>query len=444
VHLSTTASADPLDDAGFALLIAPLGPFEPAPRLVVAVSGGPDSMALCLLADRWLRPRGGSLTALTVDHGLRREASEEARRVGHWLSARGIAHEVLTWHGPKPRTGIQAAARAARYALLTGWCRDAGVLHLLLGHHLDDQAETVALRQARGSGPDGLAGMAAVREVEGLRLLRPLLGVPRSRLAATLEAAGQDWIEDPSNLAPGFARTRLREVPLDRDALVATAASMGRQRAALERRVAAFLVGAARIDPAGFVRLSRGALRAAPPELAERALQAALCTVAGAPYPPRTQRLARLLDALRGPDRWRGRTLCGCRILGAGDDLLICREPAAIAGPITVWGGVSQRWDDRFVVRVEGPTGLVLRALGADGWRQRHALSAPAGARTLPVAVGHGLPSLWRDGRLLAVPHLGLVDLAHEDLMRRLGLEFRPPRPLAGAPFGVTGTPDDG
>ena len=99
---------------------------------------------------------------------------------------RRIEHRILRWTGPKPATGVQAAAREARYALLGAWCRDAGVLHLLLAHHLDDQAETVALRQARQSGPDGLAGMAAVRELKGSRLLRPLLSVPKDRLRATL------------------------------------------------------------------------------------------------------------------------------------------------------------------------------------------------------------------------------------------------------------------
>ena len=126
--------APPLDEDAFAALMQPLGPFEPAPRIAVAVSGGPDSLALCLLAERWARARGGTVAALTVDHGLRPESGAEAAQVKRWLAARAIAQRTLRWTSA-PRSGAtQAEARAARFALLTGWCRRAGVFHLLLGH----------------------------------------------------------------------------------------------------------------------------------------------------------------------------------------------------------------------------------------------------------------------------------------------------------------------
>jgi tRNA(Ile)-lysidine synthase len=98
--------------------LAAIGGFETRPLIAVAVSGGPDSLALTILADRWAREHGGELIALTVDHRLRRESAEEAQTVGSWLVARGIAHHVLVWTDPKPVTGIQEAARAARYRLL--------------------------------------------------------------------------------------------------------------------------------------------------------------------------------------------------------------------------------------------------------------------------------------------------------------------------------------
>ena len=162
-------SADsPIGAAEFAALLDPLGPFEPAPLLAVGVSGGADSLALVLLADRWARARRGSVLALTVDHALRDGSAAEAAQVGHWLAARGIAHEVLRWDGPKPATAIQETARAARYRLLGQRCAGTGILHLLLAHHRDDQAETVLLRRAQGSGRDGLAGMAAIRETDQL------------------------------------------------------------------------------------------------------------------------------------------------------------------------------------------------------------------------------------------------------------------------------------
>jgi tRNA(Ile)-lysidine synthase len=416
-----------------------LGPFERTPDLAVAVSGGPDSLALCLLAAHWARLRGGAVTALTVDHGLRPESAAEADQVGAWLAPRGIAHQVLPWHGPKPQSGIQAAAREARYRLLADWCRTNGVLHLLLAHHLDDQAETVALRSLRQSGPDGLAGMAPVREIAGLRLLRPLLAVPKRRLIATLRAAGQSWIEDPSNRSESFARSRLRLAPGFQTAGLGARAVAGAElRAALDGRTAAWLAASAQIDPAGFVTWRHAAFLAAPIELARRALQQALLAIGNPDYPPRGERLGRLLDALRNPG-CSGRTLAGCRILLRGTDLLICREPAAIAPPLLLEPAVWQRWDRRIMVRWQADDGratpgLLVRALGADGWR-RYTAWLPAGpARDLPPVVRVGLPSAWLGEQLLAVPTLGLNAPAR-DARLSIAMRFCPRWPLAGPPF---------
>ena len=148
--------------------LAAIGGFEARPLVAVAVSGGPDSMALMLLADRWARTHGGQAWGLTVDHGLRRESADEARTVASWLGARAIPHETLCWVGPKPTGGIQEVAREARYRLLTAWCRDHFCLHLLTAHHLEDQIETHLIRRHAGSGVDGLAGMSAVRELRAV------------------------------------------------------------------------------------------------------------------------------------------------------------------------------------------------------------------------------------------------------------------------------------
>ena len=416
--------------------MAGLGPFERRPRLAIAVSGGPDSLALCLLAERWARARDGTVVGLIVDHGLRPTSTAEARQAASWLAARGIAQRILPWPGPKPATGIQAAARAARYELLAGWCRAAGVLHLLLGHQQDDQAETVALRAARGSGPDGMAGMAAVREIAGLRLLRPLLGVPKATLVAFLAAERQAWLDDPSNLAPGFARAGLRRgPPLDGAALGALAQARAAARADRERAAAAWLARHARIDGAGFVTLDRAALEAAPCTLARRILQQTLLAVGGAPYPPRRARLERLVAAVRSASARRGWTLAGCRILANADRLLVCREAGAIAEVLAPRAGVWQSWDRRFAIRAAGKLdGLQVRALGVEGWRQRRALRAAGTVRALPAAVRESLPGLWRDAALLAVPQLGLVA---PDAQGALTFEarYRPPQALAGAPF---------
>jgi tRNA(Ile)-lysidine synthase len=418
----------------FAALIDALGPFEEQARVAVAVSGGPDSLCLCLLAVVWARERGGEVSALIVDHGLRPTAAAEARQVAEWLRARQIDHHVLRWTGAKPATGIQAAAREARYRLLADWCRTAGVLHLLLAHHLDDQAETVALRQARQSGTDGLAGMAAVRELSGLRLLRPLLGVPKARLLATLEALGQPWLEDPSNLAPGFARTQLRRnAGLDVLGLARLATEHARRRAADDERTASWLALNARIDPAGFVTLADGALASAPPDIGRRAVQQILMSVGGKPYPPRRARLDRLIGQLRA-GLTRGRTLAGCRILPWQGALLICREPQVIEEEMALAPGAPVLWDGRFRLELKGDApALAVRALGRAGTREFGEVG-----RNLPAPVRPSLPSFWHGEELVAVPHLEMLlpVLARSATVR---VRFNPASPLAGAPFHADG-----
>jgi tRNA(Ile)-lysidine synthase len=306
-------------------------PFEEAPALAIAVSGGRDSMALALLAADWSAAQGGRITALTVDHGLRPESAGEARRVGSWLAARGIAHRILVWDGPHPASGVQAAARAARYRLLEVWCAENAVLHLLLGHQRDDQAETVRMRAARqaarGAVSGGLAGMAALRETAQVRLLRPLLDFPRARLAATLRARGQDWLDDPSNEDPRFERARLRRgapaLPADHAATVAA-------RRDAEAKLAAALARCVVATPDGLVHVDVAAFTACDRALRRAMLARCVTTVGGRAYPPRGDRLDRLVDALEDGTLGRGRTLGGCRIVpeprSRGARLRILRE----------------------------------------------------------------------------------------------------------------------
>ncbi len=320
----------------FARLMAPFAPFEDAPHLAVAVSGGADSMALCLLADRWAKAHHGTITGLTVDHGLRAASAAEARQVARWLRARGIAHATLRWTGARPATGIEAAARAARYELLTAWCARRGVLHLLAAHHREDQAETVALRRDRASGPDGLAGMAAVAERAELRLLRPLLSVPRARLRAALAAAGQGWIEDPTNRDPAFARGRLRLAGAASGAMAArlarAARSAGIARAAREKDVAELLARCAAFAGPDRIAADAANLAGAAPEAGRRALARLLMAVGGRDYPPRGDRLTALHAALVEGRLGRGRTLAGCVVSVQGGHVVVAREGPRRAG----------------------------------------------------------------------------------------------------------------
>lgn len=217
--------------------------FKAEPALVLAVSGGPDSVALMWLAARWRRglARGPQLTVVTVDHGLRPEAAREAREVRQLAAELGLPHRTLRWRGAKPKTGLPAAAREARYRLLAGAARTAGAGHVLTAHTRDDQAETLLMRLLRGSGLAGLSAMAPLSERDGLILARPLLDVPKSQLIATLRRAGIGFAEDPTNRDTAFTRPRLRALlPLlaaeggDSRNLARLAARLARANAAVE------------------------------------------------------------------------------------------------------------------------------------------------------------------------------------------------------------------
>ena len=187
-------------------------PFADCDRILLAVSGGPDSMALLHLAREWSAGSSTSIAAATVDHGLRPEAAAESAKVADWCRSLGVAHYALQWSGEKPRTRLHETARAARYELLFSLARDLGAEAVLTAHHADDQAETVLFRLLRGSGLTGLAAMAPVTWRSGLRLGRPLLDRTKAELVAICEDRKQPFFEDPSNGDPRYARSRLRRL----------------------------------------------------------------------------------------------------------------------------------------------------------------------------------------------------------------------------------------
>jgi tRNA(Ile)-lysidine synthase len=214
-----------------------------APAIVLAVSGGPDSIALMWLAARWRRAltRGPRLVAVTVDHGLRPEAAGEARDVKRLAHALDLPHRTVRWTGAKPKSGVPAAARAARYRLLARAARKIGATHILTAHTRDDQAETLLMRLLRGSGIAGLAAMAPVTEREGVLLARPFLNVSKSQLVATLRKAKVGFADDPTNRDTNFTRPRIRAVmPVlaaeggDARSLARLASRLARANAAIE------------------------------------------------------------------------------------------------------------------------------------------------------------------------------------------------------------------
>lgn len=401
--------------AEFQRCLSPLLAGDAPKAIAVAVSGGADSMALALLSMDWARKKKLSVVPLIVDHRLRAESTQEARHVAALLRAAGLTPKILTWDAQtKPAANRQALAREARYALLATACAKAGIRHLLLAHHRDDQAETLLLRALRGSGVDGLAAMSPRTTRDGLVLLRPLLDIPKARLVATLQKRRQCWVEDPSNASLSFQRVRVRaalDLLSGNDAaqraelvqhLAQAAKNFARTRALLDAAAYDLLHGAVQLTPAGCAWLDPAMLAGAEDELSLRALVKLLGAIGGVAVPPRLDGLQRLLDALRSGRRL-PLTLHRCLLSPVKGEarLLVCREARYLPDPAPL---APMLWDGRFRIAAAKPVrGVHIAPLGKD--RPPEGL-APATA-LLPKVAWPALPALRRaDGRLLAVPGL--------------------------------------
>lgn len=181
------------------------------PHIAVAVSGGADSMALCIALYEWCQLQQVSFTALTVDHTLRAESSDEALQVHAWLKQRGIHHEILTWTHPPVLNSIQERAREARYDMMTQYCLQHAIPFLCTAHHQDDQWETFMMRLSHSSGIRGLAGIPTYQKRQGITIVRPFLKQKAAMLKTYLAEKTQPWIDDPSNQNATFERVRWRQ-----------------------------------------------------------------------------------------------------------------------------------------------------------------------------------------------------------------------------------------
>lgn len=314
-------------------------PLDPASRIVAAVSGGPDSMALMHLLALWsaAAPRPPVLVA-TVDHGLRPEAAREAAFVARAAESLGWPHRTLVWTGEKPRTGLQEAAREARYRLLLQCAREEGATHLVTAHTRDDQAETVLMRLARGSGLAGLAGMRREWDREGIRHVRPLLDCPKESLLDLCRRQGWNFVEDPSNADERFARVRWRRIMpllaaegLTAGRLARLAERMSQAEEALDAKAREALDRAEPERGEGKLAFQASRLAEEPFEIALRMLGLALAGIGLGLENSRLQRLEacaeRLRKAVRSGEPVR-LTIAGALVhLDASGRLTIRQEP---------------------------------------------------------------------------------------------------------------------
>ncbi|NQV98114.1 MAG: tRNA lysidine(34) synthetase TilS [Rhodospirillales bacterium] len=442
----------PVDDSyvRFCRAMEGFAPFESSPRLAVALSGGSDSLALLHLATRWAATCQAQVTALTVDHDLRSNSRAEAETVGNWVRALGHSHHILTWKGAKPATGIQAAARSARYQLMEDWCRDHDVLHLMVAHTRDDQAETYLMRKHHGSGPDGMAAMSAVRELTDCRLLRPLLAETRETLRDGLRSRGVNWIEDPSNADPAYERVRWRNHIAGENLALAdladTVADFAARRVRANQVLVSQIAPGVSLSPMGYATIGADVLENLPPLQAGRLLARVLSVIGGGLYPPDQKKTNALCARMNRMDSG-SLTLGGCHVSKGAGGLHILREGRNLPLPHLIHPGDTVSWDRRFRMRFgKGPDKsrgkVYLRAFAEDDWPVLKPcfMAAPTGVR--PLDICRGLPVVADEIGVLAAPHLNYRRTQMEKSQKNAGdlirfLSFSPSISLSGGGFSV-------
>jgi tRNA(Ile)-lysidine synthase len=396
------------------------GRLAAARGIVLAVSGGPDSTALMLLAARWAAHP--PMLVVSVDHGLRPEAAAEARLVAANADRLGLPWRIM--QAPARSSGnLQDWARRARYGCLATAAVQAGFDTLVTAHHQNDQAETFLLRLARGSGVYGLGGIPEESKLDGLRLVRPLLDVPRKTLVEIVEASGLAIVDDPSNRDLRFDRVRLRrlmptlaEHGLTAKRLAETAGRLHRAGAALDHYAETLLRERFQADAFGVVSGPVAALTGAPEETGLRAVALVLQAVGGADYTPALDRVEGLrravLAASKGTD-FKG-TVAGVVLCAKSGRLTARREWGrnglpAVAAP----AGSTLLWDRRFQVEVPGSAHrATIAPLGNATRRLRSAAADRAAIRVMPglfvgerlVAVPNGIEASDAGGPLASLP----------------------------------------
>ncbi len=288
--------------------------------VAVGVSGGADSLALVFRLNEYGQKNGIKIVALTVDHRLREESAQEAEYVSDLMKREGIEHHVLVWDGSKPQTGIEEAARQARYDLIGRYCQEHGINILAMGHHQQDQAETFLLRLQRGSGVFGLSGILPVSHRGSLTIIRPQLEDTPQSLKDYLTRKGIDWVEDPSNKNEDFLRVKIRrflpvlekELSLSVARLAGTAGVLARTRGYIEEQTKKFIHHNVRFwDEAG-VSFSEKAFETQHEEIRFQVMSCLIKKIGGKIYTPEAEEVLRICKNMESD--FSGCTLGGCEI----------------------------------------------------------------------------------------------------------------------------------
>lgn len=339
--------------------------FEDGPKIAIAVSGGPDSLALAILSNQWICTIGGTIVCLTVNHNLRSEAYEEALMVKSICEQHKIEHHILNWQGTEDLSNIQSKARDARRHLLTTWCQNHHIKYLFLAHTQDDLVETFFMRLLRGSGTQGLSSISALSHFNTISIIRPLLNFKKRELEQYLTQQHVNWAKDPSNFNTKFLRTKIRnllkskemqdiiEYDLMLDRCTKGINSIQSVNTLVEEQKNKILSEIVLMHPEGYITIELGYFINLPKELALNILASCLMTISGKHfYRPRFHSLQNLYKKLASGEE-KATTLWSCEIKIKKDLIYIYFEEQNTHNKISIINKDCIKWDDRFVIKYE-------------------------------------------------------------------------------------------
>ncbi|MBX7146235.1 MAG: tRNA lysidine(34) synthetase TilS [Alphaproteobacteria bacterium] len=427
---------------GFDDLMRSLGPYEKEVDIAIGVSGGADSLCLTLLAYEWIKFYKGRLFALTVDHQLRSQSLAEAENVGMWLEKLKISHKILIPPIPFIKGNQQNYARNIRYKLLTDYCKQNNILHLLIAHNAEDQIESSLLNLGRGSGVYGLSGMSAVHCINSVRILRPLLTINKSIILATLKNFGcQTWIEDPSNTNENYKRIQIRKLLptlksiLPFNYVQKTISNLGYTRSAIDQILTQVLAKSVAFYPEGYIVFCYNFFETLPFDFFLRCLSYCLLTVGNNDYTPRLRSIMNLAcEIKKGLNK--KRTLAGCIIMPWKGKILICREKGLINDDILLKPG-KNLWDKRFLIEIKNieyeKEKYYIKSLNLKLWDK---IKEKVSYLPIPKPVFWTLPVICdSQNNIISIPHLGYV--LSEKWQERVFFSFSPLHSLTKSHFAV-------
>lgn len=373
-------------------------------------------MALLHLAARAQKLRNApKFTVLSVDHGLRAEARQEVAFVAETSRHLGVRCKILRWRGDKPHSGIQEAARNARYTLMAEVCKKAKIPALVTAHHAGDQLETMLMRLARGTDLAGVVAMRAKRELDGVLLLRPMLALHPTQLREVCMDYNVRFIDDPSNRDLRFERVRWRGVAeqifaagLTAEKLALTSARLDAVNQDLDRLVAQAWLALENLGGTGIIALSRTHFESLVPSVQRRLLQHLFLWVGNGVYAPSPAQIERTRDMICSGGRT-AMTIAGCLLRPRQGSVLFGREFKAVQDLVVPLTGRSAIWDGRYEITRRGraPKGHI-RALGAEGLKQLDGMECLVD-KSVPASLMHALPAIFNGETLAACPVLAPI-----------------------------------